>query len=170
MFDRNAIGDRCRRDRKDPARTGRLNSARDQKEGERGREDREYAADGEDRNAERVDRATTDRVGELRHDRNADDVREEIERERPGDVARSDAVAVRDRGKRGRNDAEVERTGEHAEREREQQRKMRTIERVPGDARRRGGRGALHRRARLRFQRHRGLVTRSRDRVPSRRT
>ena len=150
-----AIRDRGGRDGEDAARTRRLNDARDEKDRERRRHDREHAPGRKDRDAERVDRATADRIGELRHDRDADDVRKQIEREGPRDVA---AARCRSRGaiagRGGRDHAEVERAREHAERERQEQRKMGAVERV-----------SRHRRSRRR--RHHGKPTQSPDREPS---
>ncbi len=160
----NAIGDRRGRDGKDAAGSGRLNGARDEEDREVRSRDREHAADAEHGDAQRVDRAPADDVGELGRDRNRHDVRKQVERERPRDVARCDGEALRDRGQRGRDDAEIERAREHAESERQEKRKIRTVERV---ARHRGGRRDM---AGRRGRSHRDGVTGSRDRAPWRRT
>jgi hypothetical protein len=115
-----------------------LNRARDEKDSERRRGDREHAAGGEDRDAKNVDRSPPIVVGELGHHRDRDDVREQVQREDPGELAGSDAELRAKRGERRRKDTQIEGAGEDTQPQRDQQRDRAAVEAVARDACRRG--------------------------------
>jgi hypothetical protein len=132
-LERDAIGDRRRRDREDPARTRGLNRAREQKDGVRRRGDREDAAGGEHADAHDVDRSPPVCVGELRRHRDGDDVRQQIQREDPREVARPDAERGAERGQRRGEHAQIERAREHPQAQGEQQRQRAAVDAMAAD-------------------------------------
>ena len=72
-------------------------------------------ADREQRDVERVDESATQAVGQLGHDRRADQVEQHVDRQHPRDRAFVDAEVGAQRGQRRADDGDVERAHQHAD-------------------------------------------------------